>query len=519
MAYFLLKNERSLLSFVEQYSIFFDTFIIFFICTCGTDSKTILSSMKIAFVTPASNLHKTPLYRAGHLIYEPANSIPGPLILGKILTRSGHTVAVYEELYRNLPLKKILSADVIGISTMTSTAPRAYALADYFRLKGKRVILGGFHASALPEEAKRHCDQVIVGEAEGVITEVIDGTITEPIVRGQPITDLDSIPFPDYSLLRSPVTIANFMTTRGCPNTCSFCTTSRMFHPYREMSCERVIEAIRWYRAQGFSRVNIQDDNFTANKPRAKRILKMLIDNGLAFRETFFFGRIDVAEDEELVALLKKAGFRIILVGMESTNQKSLDTVNKMQQVKQIYNNATRLTECGMKLSASIILGLDFDTKQTIEQTVDFCRSIGAYSLQVPILTPFPGTPLYKKFKEEGRILTDSWHYYDMMHAVFQPDTMSPLELQNLFVTSAARFYSFGSIYGVFRRWGIVEALKRLGMALSIKCCIFLKLFTERKYYTLIVNKSISEKCKSPEMQSKKLFTLTPSIEKYSAER
>ena len=94
--------------------------------------------MKVAFVTPASDLHKSIVYRLGHLIYEPANSIPGPLILGRILADAGHSVAVYEELYRDLPLDRILQAEVIGLSTMTSTAPRAYALADYFRSRGRR---------------------------------------------------------------------------------------------------------------------------------------------------------------------------------------------------------------------------------------------------------------------------------------------------------------------------------------------------------------------------------------------
>jgi radical SAM superfamily enzyme YgiQ (UPF0313 family) len=445
--------------------------------------------MKIVFVTPASALHKNPLYRLGHQIYEPANSVTGPLILGKILAGAGHSVDVYEELYQDLPLKKLLQADVIGISTMTSTAPRAYELADFFRLHGKRVIIGGFHASAMPSEAKEHCHQVIVGEAEGVIRKVIEGSISSPIVRGRPVRDLDTVPFPDYSLLRSPVKIANFTTTRGCPNNCSFCTTTRMFHPYREMGPEKVIEAIRGYRRQGFSRINIQDDNFTANKSRAKKILRMLIENNLTVRETFFFGSIDVAEDDKLVELLQRAGFRLILVGMESTCQESLDAVGKKQSAAKVKENAARLTERGMKLSASIILGLDYDTRRNIEQTVDFCRSIEAYSLQVPVLTPFPGTPLYKTFRKEGRILIDNWQYYDMMHTVYRPESMTPLELQELFIQTTARFYSISSVYRVFRRWGIAEAFKRACFAFSVRCCRLFAAFGERKYYSLLKNK------------------------------
>ncbi|MBN1306380.1 MAG: radical SAM protein [Chitinispirillaceae bacterium] len=442
--------------------------------------------MKVAVVSPASDLHRTVLYRLGHLIYEPSNPITGPLILGKILADAGHSVDVYEELYRDLPMHKVLQADVIGISTMTSTAPRAYALADYFRSKGKRVIIGGFHASVMPDEAKKHCDQVIVGEAESVITAVIEGTLTNPVIRGEPMADIDSIPLPDFSLLRSPVKSANFITSRGCPNCCSFCTTSRMFHPYREMSPEKVVEAIGRFRAQGFSRVNIQDDNFTANKVRTKRICRMLIDRNLAFRETFFFGRIDVADDKELVDLLKRAGFRIILVGMESTNQKSLDAIDKKQSVGSVRENARRLTCLGMKLSASIILGLDDDTKEDVARTVDFCRSINAYSLQPPILTPYPGTRLFEKLRNEGRILTEAWEYYDMMHVIFRPRTMTPFELQQLFKWALRRFYSFGSIFRVLRTWGLADAVKRLGFALAVRFGSIDMSAPERKYRSLI---------------------------------
>jgi len=444
--------------------------------------------VKIAFVVPASELHKSPLYRFGHTVYEPANSIPGPLILGRILADAGHSVDVYEELYRNLPLNKILRADLIGISTMTSTAPRAYQLADYFRERGKKVILGGFHASVMPEEAALHADQVIVGEAEGVIADVVEGRYTDRIIYGKPVTDLDVVPFPDYSLLRTPVKIANFMTSRGCTHNCSFCSTTRMFHPRRIMSPHRVVEAIRWYRSQGFTRVNIQDDNFTADRERVKKILNLLIDNGLAFRETFFFGRIDVADDVELVELLMRTGFRIILVGMESMNETALASVNKQQSVNDVMKNAARLTAMGMKLSASVILGLDHDTKESIAEMIDFCRSIGAYSLQPPVLTPYPGTPLYDMLHENGRIITRDWQHYDMMHTVFRPVGMSPAELQNLFGWALKRFYSFGSVPRVVRQWGIKEGLKRVGLALSVRVAVGAAAVFDRKYHAFLRN-------------------------------
>ena len=442
--------------------------------------------MKVAFVTPASDLHKSLVYRLGHLAYEPSNSISGPLILGKILVNAGHSVSAYEELYQKLPLKKILESDVIGISTMTSTAPRAYELADFFRAQGKRVIMGGFHASSMPEESLLHCDQVLVGEVENVIRDVVEGVITKNIVRCEPVENMDVIPFPDYSLLKTPVKIANFITSRGCTHKCSFCTTTRMFHPHRSMSPERVIEAIRYFRGQGFERVNIQDDNFTADKNRAKRILRMIIQNDLMFKETFFFGRIDIANDEELLMLLKQAGFKIVLVGMESTNPDALEKINKRQTAQHVYLNAKKLTDAGMKLSASIILGLDGDTPETIKKTADFCNNIGAYSLQMPILTPFPGTPLYRQLEMENRILPVGWEYFDMMHAVYRPENMSPYSLQKLFTTLLLGFYSFASVGVVLHRWGFREAVKRFILAFSLRLGALFLILQERNFIKVL---------------------------------
>lgn len=442
--------------------------------------------MYVAFVTPASHLHKSFLYRMGHTIYEPSNSVTGPLILGKILTDAGHSVAVYEELYKKLPLDKIMKADVIGISTMTSTAPRAYELATYFRSYKKRVIMGGFHVSSMPEEAIRYCDQVVVGEAESVIKDVVEGTNTDKIVRGTPVEELDAIPFPDYSLLKSPGKIANFLTSRGCTHTCTFCTTTRMFHPYRKMSPEKVVEAIQLYRQAGFERVNIQDDNFTADKERAKRILSLIIRNNLTFKETFFFGRIDIADDEELVMLCKRAGFKIVLVGMESTSSEALAKIRKRQSADNVFRNAKCLTDAGLKLSASIILGLDGDTEESIGKTADFCRDIGAYSLQMPILTPFPGTPLFRQLDEEERILPVGWEYFDMMHTVYRPQGISPVKLQKLFNRIILRFFSFRSVGTVWRKWGVREAMKRFGLVISFRIGALFFLLRERTYLTIL---------------------------------
>ena len=155
--------------------------------------------------------------------------------------------------------------DIIWIYMMPATALREYEVADYLREHCKaRILIGGMHASVLPEEALQHADQVVVGEGEKIILDVIEGRLTEPIAQGKPIHDLDTVPFPNYFILKTPCNAANILTTRGCTYACTFCTTSRMFAPYRQRSVDNVIQEIKLYKKMGFKYMNFEDDNFTA---------------------------------------------------------------------------------------------------------------------------------------------------------------------------------------------------------------------------------------------------------------
>lgn len=422
--------------------------------------------MHIVFVTPASDIRRFPLYRLGGRFYGHPNAITGPLILGTILRDAGHTVEVYEELYSNVNLRKLMGrTDVFCISTMTSTAPRAYQLADQIRAGCRaKVIIGGMHASVLPEEALRHADQVIVGEGEEVIVDVIEGRIKEPIVRAKLSCHLDKVPFPDYNLLQTPCDCANVMTTRGCTHACTFCTTSRMFAPYRQRSVDDVIEEIRMYKEMGFQYMNFEDDNFTADKERAKEICRRMIAENLVFKETFFFGRADMAEDEELLELLSKAHLNRVLIGIESLNQEALDEIDKGQRPSDIRRAAVKCREHKIRLIASVVLGMDADTGEDIQRAVAFAKSVDAYQLQPAILTPYPGTPVYERLVEEGRMVIDDWSQYDMMNVTFSPRNMSPWELQTEFYKAVRSFYDFKGAIRIGKIFGWGYGVRRLGL-------------------------------------------------------
>jgi len=409
-------------------------------------------------------------YRNAGKLYGHSNSITGPLILGGILKNAGHEVEVYEELNGGINLKRLMeTTDVFCISIMTSTAERGYVLADTIHREcGARVLMGGYHATALPEEVAEHADQVITGEGEKVILDVVEGRITDKIVKGPVICDLDEVPFPDYTILKTPCESANVLTTRGCPYKCSFCTTSRMFYPYRQRSVENVIEEIRGYKQMGFNYMNFEDDNFTADKERAKEICRRMIEEGLVFKETFFFGRTDMANDEELLRLLKHAHLTRVLIGIESLNQEALDAINKGQNISDIERAAAACKKYGIRLIASVVLGLDQDTKEDMRRAVDFAKKIDAYQIQPAILTPYPGTPVYEQLEAEGRLIKGSWSRFDMMNVTFIPKNMSPWELQEEFFHAARTFYDRKSSFRIGEIFGREYGARRYGLAVAI---------------------------------------------------
>lgn len=442
--------------------------------------------MNIAFITPAADIRKTFPYRLGNSIYTRPNAITGPLILATILRDHGHHAEVHEELYRNVDLKRLLHADVIGISTMTSTAPRAFEIADYFRSKGKRVVIGGMHATVAPQETLAHCDTVVTGEAESVIVDVMENRIKEPVVEARYTDDLDTIVFPDYSLLKTPCREANIMTTRGCHFSCSYCSTSRMFLPYRERSVESVIAELDYYKKRGFRYVNFQDDNFTGNRKRAKQLLAKMIENKLVFRDVFFFGRADMVLDEELLSLLSGAHLRSVLIGIESLNPLTLEQIGKKIKLEPLLASIPNLGKHKIKLLASLVLGLDTDGVEDIRKAIEFCRDINAFTLQPAVLTPFPKTPVYEQYEREQRMVIKDWQYFDLMHATFHPQKMTLRELQLEFYNALRRFYTFRKSFTIMRIYGFGAGMKRLGLWLVFFCTTFISFLVDGAFLRTI---------------------------------
>jgi radical SAM superfamily enzyme YgiQ (UPF0313 family) len=412
---------------------------------------------KIVFIEPkASNLHIFSVYPLPRL---------GLLILGTMMKQRGWDVELFIEELRKIDFEKIRGAGLVGISTITATAPRAYAIADKVREMGIPVIMGGPHVTYLAEEALAHADYVIRGEGERTLAAFIDawesGTGFEEVPNlsywkdktmfhnpwRRQDDDLDSIPFPDFSLLKADQTkkggstIIPVQTSRGCPFDCSFCSVTGMFgKKYRFRSTENIIAELRRYNSRK-NTVFFYDDNFAANPRRAKELLKAMIRERFKFKWTTQV-RADVTKDLELVRLMKRAGCHTLFIGFESVNPSSLEAMKKKQTVDEIARSIKILRKHRIHIHGMFVLGFDEDDWKTVQQNVKFAKKAKLTSTQFLILTPLPGSEFYAKVAAENRIQFHDWTLYDAHHVVFRPARLSLFDLQKAQIFCHKKFYS-----------------------------------------------------------------------------
>jgi radical SAM superfamily enzyme YgiQ (UPF0313 family) len=397
-----------------------------------------------------------------------------------MMKNRGWDVEIFVEQLRRVDFEVIESADLVGISTITSTAPRAYAMADRIRKRGVPVIIGGPHVTFMAEEALEHADFVIRGEGEQTLTAFIDAWENGADFSGIPglsyrvngeikhaaarpfLGDLDQIPFPDFSLLKSgkrgiggrrtiPV-----QTSRGCPFDCSFCSVTGMFgKKYRFRSTPNIIEELKRYDDRRHS-IFFYDDNFAANRQRAKELCEAMIREKFRFKWTTQV-RADLAKDEELVGLMRKAGCHTVYIGFESMNEKSLKSMKKRQTVEEIVHAVKVLRRHHMNIHGMFVYGFDEDDWQTVKDTLKFAKKARLASTQFLILTPLPGSEFFDKVNKENRIQFRDWALYDAHHVVFQPARFSVFDLQWAQMFSHKKFYSLKELIRRFFKGKWVE--------------------------------------------------------------
>ncbi|MBN2275332.1 MAG: B12-binding domain-containing radical SAM protein [Bacteroidales bacterium] len=388
-------------------------------------------------------------------VFDQYMTIPmlGPVNLATIADKAGFNVAIINEniLRRKITPDELATADMLCVSCMTATITRGREIAREYKdirsAAGKKShsIIGGIHASMMPDDVVNDFDQVFVGEAENHIIDLLSGRFPDKIVHGAPVQDMDTIPVPNFKLLKGweKMKIFPIMTSRGCPYNCNFCSVTEMFgRGYRVRGVDKVMEEVISHRDH---RIFFVDDHFVVNKRRTHEILDRMEAIGFRGKKWSAQLRVEVARDIPLVKRMKETGCATVYIGFESINPQSLEEMHKGQTVEDIRLSIDVFRKNGILVHGMFMFGSDSDTCDIFAATSDFCLNSRISSVQYMVLTPLPGTEFYRRIEHEGRLLHKKWEYYDAMHVVFKPRNLLPDELQQGMISCFSDFYSYTS--------------------------------------------------------------------------
>jgi radical SAM superfamily enzyme YgiQ (UPF0313 family) len=394
-------------------------------------------------------------------------TLPGVIERGKVVaslpslgllylaavTPPGHDLRYYEAPADGAEPPEIYECDLVAINTFSAQVFEAYRVADRLRQAGVRVAMGGLHVTVRPDEALEHADYVFVGEGENTWPAAV-----EAIVQGEgrrlwdaadfPSVNVQQLPVPRYDLLNDrPYNRFPVQTTRGCPWRCDFCASNVMLRQaYRKRPVAEVVrdvQAITRLRRRPF--IEFADDNTFVDKEWGKELCRQLAPLRLNwFTET----DISVADDPELLQLMRLAGCRQVLIGLESPQPDALEGVElranfKARRWPGCLDALRRIQRQGITVNGCFILGLDGHTPEVFEEVLAFAQRVPLYDVQITVLTPFPGTPLYDRLERQGRLLYPGrWERCTLFDVNFIPAGMTPEELREGIFWLAARLYS-----------------------------------------------------------------------------
>lgn len=337
--------------------------------------------------------------------------------------------------------------DLVGITGFTSEIPWAYEIADKWRSLGVKVVMGGVHVSALPDEALTHCDAVVVGEAElvwaGLLEDFKAGKLRQKY-KSDHLCDMKGMAIARRELLDRRI-FSGFYTmqaTRGCPFNCDYCAVTAFFgSEFRMRPIDDVIEEIKGFDSKEFF---FMDDNIVGRPKYAKELFTRLIPLKVKWGSQ---ASITMAKDDELLRLYAASGGKYAFIGLESLSQKNLDKMHKgWNSAKGFKESIAKIHDAGINIIGSFVFGLDDDDPTVFKTTLDFIMETKLDAAQFHILTPLPGTVTYGVLEREGRILDKDWAKYHTGEVVFQPKGMTVEELQRGYYWIFRQTYSMKSI-------------------------------------------------------------------------
>ncbi len=377
-------------------------------------------------------------------------------------TPEGAIVRIVDEKFDGIPEG---SFDLVGITAMTPLAPKAYRIADRFRNKGIPVVMGGYHPSVLPDEALEHADSVCIGEAEtlwpSIVRDAMAGKLKERY-RAETFPCLEGLPIPRRELVHVPrskryehIRVFFVQTTRGCPHRCSFCAVTNMLggtlrhRPVKDIEAE--LESLGIPRLDAGRKrstfrdvVFFTDDNIVGNRRYAKELLRMVSTFDLKWLGQ---ASTNVADNEEILCLLRDSGCMGLAVGFETLSPKNIRDVGKgVNRTGEYLVRIRTIHRYGIGLAGNFIFGFDHDNENTFAEVVEFVDRARLEGFYYSLLTPYPGTTFYDQMKAEGRIVENDWSRYDTDHVVYRPRLMDAETLRKGYQWAWRKSLSYRSI-------------------------------------------------------------------------
>lgn len=353
--------------------------------------------------------------------------------------------------------------DLVLVTGMTQQINRAYEIIKAFRLNQCYTVIGGIHATIYPEEASKYADTVIIGEAEPVFDQFLNdfsNMAARKIYKAECFADIRKSPVPRYDLVnKSLYSSYSIQTTRGCPRTCSYCTLPVMYGSvYRCKSVEQVMSEIRAIkRIEPNPFIFFADDNMFVNRENSKKLIRAIEKEGIIWGTQT---DLSVAEDLEILQLLKSSGCRWLFIGFENISRSGLELLDarkwKANLVDRYQKLIDQINRSGIYIWGSFMFGSDHDDSGVFENTLKFAIDNGIYSGSFTIMTPLPGTELFKQMEKNDRIIDYDWSRYTFWDVVYKPKLLTEEELAK---GVAYLYHHFYSIDNTRKRMGNIKKL------------------------------------------------------------
>ncbi len=371
------------------------------------------------------------------------------------LTPKGVHVRLVSETAEEIPFDE--PWDLIGLTGMGSGLVRAWQIADAFRRRGRRVVIGGIAASLTPPELTlAHADAVVIGEGERLWPRVVRDARAgqlRPIYRDDAFAELSGLPLPRYDLMRREIfgRWRPVQATRGCPCRCSFCSVTAFFHHrMRKRPVRDVVRDVRAAKKNGTRYITLIDDNIGVDWEYCRELWEALIPEKILWASQC---SLHICDHPDLLQLARRSGCRILSVGIESLSSRGLDSVGKSWNCPERYGSAFHMMrDHGIEISTEMMIGLDEDDRRVFGQTYEFLMNFRIPLPRIHIVTPIPGTPLFDEMERSGRIITEDFGRYSGGAVVFRPRNFAPNELEAEYWKLYEQLFTWPAIWHRTRR-------------------------------------------------------------------